>query len=116
MMQRYDQWFVLPAATPQADPAWFGFVMTVRNNPDFSRNELTEFLEANRIETRNLFSGNLLRHPAYRDISCRIQGDLANTDLVMKNTFFIGVYPGLEDVHLDYIGNTFKRFMEGERL
>jgi len=116
MMRPYEPWFVLPAAMPGSDPAWFGFVMTVRDNAGFSRNELTEFLEANRIETRNLFSGNLLRHPAYRDMACRIEGDLANTDLVMNSTFFIGVYPGLEEAHLDHIGGTFKRFMEGERL
>jgi CDP-6-deoxy-D-xylo-4-hexulose-3-dehydrase len=80
------------------------------------QNELTRFLEANRIETRNLFSGNLLRHPAFENIECRIVGDLQNTDGIMNNTFFIGVYPGLSNTHLDYIKSVFDRFFKGERV
>ena len=116
IMMPFQKRLILPKGTPHSAPSWFGFVLTVRENAGFSRTDLTTFLEANLIETRNLFSGNLLRHPAYADINCRIHGDLANTDFVMNNTFFIGVYPGMEDVHLDHIRNTFIRFMEGERL
>ena len=72
-------------------------------------------LEANRIETRNLFSGNLLRHPAFENINCRIVGNLDNTDLIMNNTFFIGVYPGISEPQLAKIADTFARFMKGER-
>ena len=72
-------------------------MITVREDAGFTRNELTGFLEANRIETRNLFSGNLLRHPAFEDIERRVVGDLANTDAVMERTFFVGVYPGIDD-------------------
>jgi CDP-6-deoxy-D-xylo-4-hexulose-3-dehydrase len=116
IMMPFKKRLILPEGTPHSTPSWFGFVLTVREDAGFSRNDLTTFLEANRIETRNLFSGNLLRHPAYADITCRIQGDLSNTDFVMNNTFFIGVYPGMEDVHLDHIRNIFVRFMEGEML
>ena len=79
------------------------------------RNELTGFLEANRIETRSLFSGNLLRHPAFETIERRVIGDLANTDTVMNRTFFVGVYPGIDDARLDYMADVFGRFMAGAR-
>ncbi len=116
ILNPYEKLLILPEGTPGSDPSWFGFVLTVRDGAGFSRNDLTMFLEANRIETRNLFSGNLLCHPAYQGITCRLHGDLANTDIVMNRTFFLGVYPGMEDAHLDHIRNTFSRFMEGERL
>ncbi len=79
------------------------------------RNDLTRFLEANRIETRNLFSGNLLRHPAFEASPHRVSGDLKNTDFVMNQTFFIGVYPGIGETQLNHIGRVFGRFMNGER-
>ncbi|HEX5643728.1 MAG TPA: DegT/DnrJ/EryC1/StrS family aminotransferase, partial [Thermoleophilia bacterium] len=81
----------------------------------FTRNELTRFLEANRVETRNLFSGNLLRHPAFEDIERRVVGDLAATDAVMERTFFVGVYPGIDEPRLQYMIDVFGRFMDGER-
>jgi len=115
MLEPYQDRLILPQATPNSDPSWFGFVITVRENAGFTRNELTRFLEANRIETRNLFSGNLLRQPAFMDIEHRVVGDLTNTDAIMERTFFIGVYPGIEDSQLEYIGSVFSRFMEGER-
>ena len=115
MLKPYEDWLILPAATEHSDPAWFGFVITVRENAGFTRNELARFLEANRVETRNLFSGNLLRHPAFQDIPHRTVGDLTNTDIIMNNTCFIGVYPGLDEAQLDYMANVFARFMRGER-
>ncbi len=114
-LEPYQDRLVLPQATPNSDPSWFGFVLTVRPEAGFTRNELTRFLEAARIETRNLFSGNLLRQPAFMDIEHRVVGDLANTDIITERTFFIGVYPGLDERHVDYIGETFHRFMRGER-
>ena len=87
----------------------------MREDAGFTRNELTGYLEANRIETRNLFSGNLLRHPAFEDIERRVVGDLANTDAVMNRTFFVGVYPGIDDARLDYMVDAFRRFMAGAR-
>jgi CDP-6-deoxy-D-xylo-4-hexulose-3-dehydrase len=106
---------ILPLAPPLTDPSWFGFVITVREDAGFTRNELTGFLEANRIETRTLFSGNLLRHPAFESIDRRVVGDLVATDAVMARTFFVGVYPGIDDARVDYIAATFGRFMAGAR-
>ncbi len=115
IIKPFEDCLILPAALPNSDPSWFAFVITVKENAGFTRNELTHFLEVNRIETRNLFSGNLLRHPAFEDIEYRIVGDLNNTDIIMNNTFFIGVYPGINQLHLEWIQNTFHRFMNGER-
>ena len=111
----YQDRLILPRAGEFADPSWFCFVITVRPEAGFTRNELTRFLESNRIETRNLFSGNLLRHPAFENIECRIVGDLHNTDLIVNSTFFIGVYPGIGQPQLDRIMDAFARFMKGER-
>ncbi len=117
LLEPYQDRLVLPHTTPNSDPAWFGFVLTVRDSARFTRNELTRFLEANRIETRNLFSGNLLRQPAFMDIDHRIVGELTNTDIIMERTFFIGVYPGIHDTQIEYMGSVFKRFLEkGERV
>jgi CDP-6-deoxy-D-xylo-4-hexulose-3-dehydrase len=111
----YEDRLILPKATPHSEPSWFGFVITVREKAGFTRTDLARFLDANRIETRNLFSGNLLRHPAFESIPHRIVQDLTNTDTVMNNTLFIGVYPGLDHSQLDYVAEVFERFMGGER-
>jgi CDP-6-deoxy-D-xylo-4-hexulose-3-dehydrase len=115
-LRQYEDRLILPEAPPNTDPSWFCFVITVRDDAGFSRHDLTGFLEANRIETRTLFSGNLLRHPAFQAIEHRVVGDLANTDAVMERTFFVGVYPGIDDARLDYMIETFGRFMAGERV
>jgi CDP-6-deoxy-D-xylo-4-hexulose-3-dehydrase len=114
--QPYLDRLILPHATTNSDPSWFGFVLTVRPEAGFTRNELTRYLEANRVETRNLFAGNLLRHPAYESIPRRVVGDLTNTDIITTNTFFIGVYPGIESAHLGHIERSFASFMRGERV
>jgi CDP-6-deoxy-D-xylo-4-hexulose-3-dehydrase len=115
-LKPYEDRLVLPTRPAHSDPSWFCFVVTVREDAGFTRNELTQFLDANRIETRNLFSGNLLRHPAFADIEHRVVGDLVNTDVVMNRTFFLGVYPGIDLARLDYIESVIARFMAGERL
>ncbi len=112
----YEDRLILPYATPESDPAWFGFVLTVREEAGFSRLELTRVLEANRIETRNLFAGNLLRQPAFSGIGHRVVGDLRNTDTIMNQTFFVGVYPGIGEPQLEHMGSVFSRFMRGERV
>jgi CDP-4-dehydro-6-deoxyglucose reductase, E1 len=116
LLKKYEDKLILHKATDYSDPSWFCYVISVRENSGFMRNELTRFLEKNRIETRNLFSGNLLRHPAFENIELRIIGNLANTDRIMNNTFFIGVYPGIGEPHLEYIDSVFKRFFNGERI
>jgi CDP-6-deoxy-D-xylo-4-hexulose-3-dehydrase len=112
----YEDRLLLPRAPANTDPSWFCFVITVREDAGFTRNELTRFLEANRVETRNLFSGNLLRHPAFERIEHRVVGDLARTDEVMQRTFFVGVYPGIDEPRMEYMIDVFRRFMDGERV
>jgi CDP-6-deoxy-D-xylo-4-hexulose-3-dehydrase len=114
--QPYQDRLILPRATTNSDPSWFGFVLTVRSEAGFTRNELTRYLDANRIESRNLFAGNLLRHPAYESIPCRVVGDLTNTDIITTNTFFVGVYPGIGAAHIGHIERSFASFMRGERV
>ena len=116
IMKPYEDRLILPRATDNSDPSWFGYVITVKDKAGFTRNDLTTFLEANRIETRNLFSGNLLCHPAYKNIPNRVAGNLTNTNFIMNNTFFIGVYPGIDDDRLNHIKAVFERFMTGERI
>jgi len=115
ILKPWEDRLILPVATENSDPSWFGYIITVKDQAGFTRNDLTTFLETNRIETRNLFSGNLLCHPAYQNIPHRISGDLTNTNFIMNNTFFIGVYPGISEIHLDYIAEVFARFMKGDR-
>ena len=115
MLTPYADQLILHIAPEHSDPSWFSFVITVRDEAEFSRNELTLFLENNHIETRNLFSGNLLRHPAFEHIERRVVGGLKNTDKIMNDSFFIGVYPGIGEVELDYLNSTFQRFFNGER-
>jgi CDP-4-dehydro-6-deoxyglucose reductase, E1 len=115
ILKPYEDRLILPKATENSDPSWFGYVITVKNQAGFTRNDMSTFLEANRIETRNLFSGNLLCHPAYQNIPHRISGDLANTNLIMNNTFFIGVYPGIDNTKLEHMANSFFQFMQAVR-
>jgi CDP-6-deoxy-D-xylo-4-hexulose-3-dehydrase len=114
-LRPYEDRLLLPQATENSEPSWFGLVLAVREDAGFRREELVAFLEANRIETRSFFAGNLLRHPGFEAIPHRIVRDLTNTDAAMNRAFFIGVYPGLDDVQLDYVSETFARFMRGER-
>jgi CDP-6-deoxy-D-xylo-4-hexulose-3-dehydrase len=114
-LQPYEDRLILPRPTRHSEPSWFGFVMTVRENAGFSRDDIVGFLEGNRIETRSLFAGNLLRHPAFQGIPHRTIGDLVNTDVVMNHSFFVGVYPGLDETRLDYMVSVFDRFLRGER-
>lgn len=116
ILEPFEDRIILPRATEHSDPSWFGYVITVRDHAGFTRNDLTAFLETNRIETRNLFSGNLMCHPAYQDTLHRISGDLVNTNTIMNNTFFIGVYPGIDEKRMDYIQIVFNRFMAGNRV
>ncbi|MER7911279.1 lipopolysaccharide biosynthesis protein RfbH [Streptomyces sp. NPDC096068] len=103
---------LLPEPTPGSDPSWFGFVITVDADAPFSRAELVHHLEERKIGTRRLFAGNLTRHPAYLDRPHRVVGDLANSDVVTENTFWIGVYPGLTEPMLDYVITTVREFVE----
>jgi CDP-4-dehydro-6-deoxyglucose reductase, E1 len=106
---------MLPEALPDADPSWFGFPIGVREDAPFTRNELVHALESQRIATRLLFGGNLTRQPAYKDVKYRVVGDLKNTDYVMRNVFWIGVYPGLSEPMLDRVIEVFSQFMKDRK-
>ena len=102
--------FILPEATAQSDPSWFGFPIAVRSGAGVSRDQVTRYLESRKIATRLLFGGNLVRQPAYRNIKRRVIGDLVNSDVVMNQVFWIGVYPGLSSEKIDYILTVFHEF------
>jgi CDP-4-dehydro-6-deoxyglucose reductase, E1 len=102
-LHAHDDVLILPRATPGSDPSWFGFAVSVRPEAPFTRVDLVRFLESRRIGTRLLFAGNLLKQPAYRGITHRVVGDLANTDFAMEHTFWLGVFPGLTDRMIDYV-------------
>jgi CDP-6-deoxy-D-xylo-4-hexulose-3-dehydrase len=91
---------ILPVAEENSNPSWFGFLIAVKEDAGFTRNQLTSYLEENKIQTRNLFAGNLIKHPAFDEMrrtgeGYRVVGELKNTDFIMNNGFWIGVYPGM---------------------
>ena len=98
-----EEFLLLPKATKHSDPSWFGFALTVKQNGPKTRNETVKALNDVKIATRLLFGGNLLRQPAFAGTPRRVNGDLANTDIVMNDTFWVGVWPGLTIPMLDYI-------------
>lgn len=101
-----EEVFILPKATPGSEPSWFGFPLAIRADVPLSRRELLRYLDERRIATRLLFGGNLIRQPAYKDVAFRVVGNLKNSDFVMTNLFWIGVYPGLTDAMLAYVMET----------
>ncbi len=109
-LKQFENDLILPKATENSDPSWFGFPITIREDSNIKRYDLVRYLEKNKIMTRMLFGGNLTRQPAYEDVEYRVVGELKNTDLIMNNTFFIGVYPGITDEMIDYIIKIFKNF------
>jgi CDP-6-deoxy-D-xylo-4-hexulose-3-dehydrase len=114
-MADLEEFFILPDPTKHADPSWFGFALTVREDAPFQRRDLVRFLEERQIGTRQLFGGNLTRQPAYRNVPLRVVGDLTNSDRVMAGTFWLGVYPGLTDQMLGYIAESVHDFVAAHR-
>ena len=108
-----EDYFILPKAASNSEPSWFGFALAVREDAPFTRRDIVKYLEEHKVATRLMFGGNLLKQPAYKNIKCRVVGDLKNTDFVMNNVFFIGVYPALTLPMLDYMIETIKDFVKG---
>ncbi|MBS5546114.1 MAG: lipopolysaccharide biosynthesis protein RfbH [Lachnospiraceae bacterium] len=104
-----EESLILPEACPGSDPSWFGFLITCREGVD--RGKLVDYIESHKVQTRMLFAGNLTRHPCFdelrgREGSYRICGELANTDRIMENTFWLGLYPGMTEAMIDYMAKT----------
>ena len=131
IQQRKDNWlqlrksfsdlqdvFILPKAAENSEPSWFGFLLTVRNEANFTRDDIVNYLERSGIQTRMLFAGNLIKHPCFnemRELGCgyRVIGDLEKTDIIMNQTFWLGVYPGMTSTMIEYIVQVINRFIRG---
>jgi len=111
-LQDLQDFLLLPEPAANSEPSWFGFLLSVKENAPFTRNQLVQHLEGKRIGSRLLFGGNLVRQPAYKDLNFRVIGDLSNTDYVMENAFWIGLYPGLTLEMLDYVLSVIHQFCQ----
>jgi CDP-6-deoxy-D-xylo-4-hexulose-3-dehydrase len=101
-LKELEEFIILPEPEENSEPSWFGFPISLRKNNKYSRNDLVKHLNKNKIGTRLLFSGNLIKQPFMKDAQYRLHGEIKNTDFVMENTFWIGLYPGLSKEHLEY--------------
>ena len=110
-LKPYRDHFILPESLPEAEPSWFAFPITIRENSGITRSEVVNSLERKKVMTRMLFAGNLIKHPAYLNVRKRIASSLNVTDLVMNNTFFVGVYPGITEEMIEYVGDVFDDIM-----
>lgn len=108
----FDEHFVLPAATPESNPSWFGFLLTVRDGSPLKRRDIVRYLEDHRIGTRQLFAGNLVKQPAFKDVEYRIAGPLETTDKIMNDSFWIGVWPGIGPQQRGYMIETFRTMIK----
>jgi CDP-6-deoxy-D-xylo-4-hexulose-3-dehydrase len=113
-LKPFEEYFILPEATPHSNPSWFGFLITIRDGVGINRNELVQYLENNKIGTRLLFGGNLIKQPAYKNSRFRILNSLENTDKVMNDAFWLGVWPGLQEEHYDYIQLQIQNFIKAK--
>ena len=109
---KYSDFLLLPEIDKKSLPSWFGFPIFVKESAPFKRADIVKYLEENKIATRTLFGGNLLKHPAYENIKCRVPWPLKNTDLIMENLFFVGVHPAIKTEQLKYIKRVFDNFFK----
>ena len=113
-LKSLEEFLILPKATKNSKPSWFGFAITVRDGAPFTRFELVQHIESRRIGTRQLFGGNLLKQPAYSGLPIRVVGDLKNADVITNSTFWIGVYPGLSAEMIDFMIGTITEFVQSK--
>jgi len=106
-----EEFLLLPNATPKSDPSWFGFPITLKPEAGVDRVHLLNYLNDNKIDTRLLFAGNLTRQPYMKGRNYRVSGDLTNTDVIMNDTFWIGVFPGLDEAHLEFMSEAIESFL-----
>jgi len=111
--KKYEDKVILPKSYPKAQPSWFSFPITIKENAGFKRVDIIKFLEGKNIETRMLFGGNILRQPGFCNIKCRVVGELKNTDIILNNTFFLGVYPGINEEKMNYMIKCIDEFFIG---
>jgi CDP-6-deoxy-D-xylo-4-hexulose-3-dehydrase len=109
--EKYKDLFILPVWAKEAQPSWFAFPLTIQKGARFKRQEIIKWYEKCNIETRLLFAGNLIRHPAYQDVRMRVVGNLENADKVMNDSFFLGVYPGIDEAKMDFIIRKTEEFL-----
>ena len=111
-LKNLEEFLILPEVEKNSEPSWFGFPLTLKKNNKYNRNDLIKYLNENKIGTRLLFSGNLIKQPYMKNINFKVQGNLKNTDLIMENTFWIGLYPGLSKEQLQYSVLKIKNFFK----
>jgi CDP-6-deoxy-D-xylo-4-hexulose-3-dehydrase len=111
-LKPFEEFLILAEATPNSEPSWFGFPLTVRPGAPFSRDELVLHLNEMQIGTRLLFGGNLTKQPYFKGRDYRVVGDLTESDLVMNSTFWIGIYPGLGEDHLNFVVDQISQFIK----
>ena len=111
-LKELEEFLILPEAEKNSEPSWFGFPLTLRQNKRFNRVDLISYLNVNKIGTRLLFAGNLIKQPYMQNTNFRVHGELRNTNLVMDNTFWLGLYPGLIIKHLEFTVNILKTFFK----
>ena len=109
-LKELEEFLILPEPEKSSEPSWFGFPLSLRQNKKFNRVDLISYLNANKIGTRLLFAGNLIKQPYMKDVNFKIYQKLLNTDFAMENTFWIGLYPGLSKKHLEYVLEKFKNY------
>ena len=111
-MEDVQNKIILPEPAENSEPSWFGFLISVRDESGLDRNQVTKYIEDHNVQTRLLFSGNLIKHPCFDQIrgtdAYRVVGSLDTTDYVMTHTFWVGVYPGMTDEKIDYMAQVIK--------
>lgn len=113
-LKQFEEHLILPEATPKSNPSWFGFPITIREGSKISRDDLVKFLNSEKIATRLMFGSNLIRQPYMKDRNYRVVGDLTNSNIVVDKSFWVGVFPGLTTLHLDYMIEKFGKFIKSK--